>query len=65
MHCIMKDQHRNKESTQTMRAAIINELTTEPLQYNGQQPKLTCDLLISIFILELIGVNSKNDNLLT
>ena len=30
MHCITKDQHRNKESTQTIRAAIINELTTEP-----------------------------------
>ena len=25
-----KTKHRNKESTQTMRAAINNELTTEP-----------------------------------
>ena len=30
MHGITKDQHRNKESTQTMRAAIINALTTDP-----------------------------------
>ena len=64
-HYALYNKRPNKESAQTMRAAINNELTTEPPSKNSQQPKPTCNLLIPIIILDSIGVNTQTVNLLT